>query len=76
MNYCVPMRDGSLHHVTPDDAELVRAVACERMTHGPECDQDAMLRMIHHMDNAMSVELHLGDLCTMPGALPGWTPDP
>ena len=75
VNYCVPMRDGSLRHVTPDDAELVRAVLCERMTHGPEGDQGAALRMIRHMDDAMAVELHFGDLCTMPNAQPGWVSD-
>jgi hypothetical protein len=75
MNYCVPM-NGKLHAVTPAEAEVHRAILCTQLTHNPECDQPTILRQLAQIDEAMTTELHYGDLCTMPAAPSGWTPDP
>lgn len=76
MNYVVPMPDGTLHSMTPHEAGVLRAFLDERLAHGGEADQAAVLNLIRHVDLVMKPEAAFGDLYRAPGYIPGWTPDP
>lgn len=72
MNYCVPMQDGSLHCLTMHDAEILRGFLGERLTHAPENDQPAILRMLDHVKLAMAPEAQYADIYTPRNYEPAW----
>ena len=49
MNPCIPMPDGSLHALTPHEAQTLIGYLQGRLAHVEERDQPATLRMIEHL---------------------------
>lgn len=72
MNVCIPMPDGSLYAMTPRDAEILRAFLGERLVHGGENDQLAVMRLIRHVDLVMSPEAQFDDIYKPTDYQPGW----
>ena len=72
MNYCIPMPDGSLHSLTPHEANILRGFLGKRLAHSGEPDQPAVLNLIRHLDIALAPETQHDDLYTPPGYAPAW----
>lgn len=75
MNYCVPMPDGSLHALTVQEAEVLRAFLDERLVHGGESDQPAVLNLIRHVDLVMAPEAQYADVYRPRVFIAGWNPE-
>lgn len=76
MNACIPMPDGTLHALTVHEAEVLRAFLGERLVHGGEADQPAVLNLIRHVDRVMAPETHFDDVYAPRGYEAGWKADP
>lgn len=76
MNYLVPMPDGSLHSMTQHEAEILRAFLGERLVHGGENDQLAVMRLIRHVDLVMSPEAQFDDIYKSRDYEPAWAQTP
>ncbi|HET7592547.1 MAG TPA: hypothetical protein VFK00_06035 [Rhodanobacteraceae bacterium] len=49
MNVCTPMPDGSLHCLTPHEAQVLRGYLLDRMVHVDERDQHVLLREVERL---------------------------
>jgi hypothetical protein len=67
------MPDGSLHALTPHEAEILRGFLHDRLCHGEEQDQLAVMRMIRHVDLVMSPEAQFDDIYRPRDYVPAWS---
>lgn len=60
------------------DAEVEKFAAhlSDQLPKTQPCDQHVVLDLIHGLRELPKHEAAFGDLYRMPGALPGWVPDP
>jgi len=62
--------------ISKPEADKFAAYLGDQLPHTDPADQHVVLNLIHGLRELPKHEAAFGDLYRMPGALPGWMPDP
>lgn len=62
--------------ITHTEAEKFAAYLSDQLPHTDPTDQHVVLNLIHGLRELPKPEAAFGDLYQMPGAQPGWVPNP